>query len=138
VPGLRDLKVAAVINWYGFPNLTDLLEGPNARPAVDAWIGKGSMRADLAERLSPLTYVRAGVPPVLTIHGDADPVSPYEYAGRLHDELTKVGVANELVTIPGGKHGGFSDEESLRIYTAIASFLNRNVMQGHMSSQQQR
>jgi acetyl esterase/lipase len=39
-PGPQDLKAAAVINWYGFANLLDLLEGSHANAAVDAWIGK--------------------------------------------------------------------------------------------------
>jgi acetyl esterase/lipase len=134
-PGPEDLKVAAVINWYGFPDLTELLEGANARPAVDAWIGKGATRMDLAKRLSPATYVRTGIPPVLTVHGDADPISPYEYAVKFRDALTKAGVPNELVTIPAGKHGGFTDDESLRIYTAITAFLNKNMMHGRTSKQ---
>lgn len=125
-PGREDLKVAAVINWYGFPSLTDLLDGANARPAVNSWIGNGPNRMELAKRLSPMTYVQAGGPPVLTIHGDADPTSPYEYAGRLHEALTKAGVANELVTIAAGKHGGFTEEETVKIYAAIGSFLTRN------------
>ena len=135
-PGPEALKVAAVINWYGFPSLADLLDGANARPAVNAWIGSGPNRMELAKRLSPMTYVRAGGPPVLTVHGDADPTSPYEYAGKLHETLTKAGVPNELVTIPAGKHGGFTDEESVKIYTAIISFLNKNTMQGRTTNPQ--
>jgi acetyl esterase/lipase len=135
-PGPDDLKVAAVINWYGFPSLTDLLDGANARPAVNAWIGNGSNRADLAKRLSPLTYVRAGGPPVLSVHGDADPISPYEYGVKLRDELTKAGVPNELVSIPAGKHGGFTDEESAKIYASISAFLNKNLTQRGTSNQQ--
>jgi len=135
-PGPEDLKVAAVINWYGFPSLTDLLDGANARPAVNNWIGNGSNRRELAKRLSPMTYVRAGGPPVLTIHGDADPTSPYEYAGKFHEALTKMGVPNQLVTIPGGKHGGFTDDETVKIYAAITSFLIKNKVLDRMSNPQ--
>lgn len=128
-PGPEPLKVAAVINWYGFPDLTDLMQGPNVRPAVTAWIGTGAGRMELAKRLSPIAYVRAGVPPVLTVHGDADPISPYQHAVRLHEALKTAGVPNELVTVRGGKHGGFTDEESIRIYGAIRSFLAGNHVQ---------
>jgi hypothetical protein len=31
-----------------------------------------------------------------------------------------------LVTIPGGKHGGFTPEERTRIYVAIREFLAKN------------
>lgn len=124
-PGPEPLKVAAIVNWYGFPDLSDLLQGENMRPAVVTWIGNGPDRATLAKRVSPVTYIRAGVPPVFTIHGDADPTSPYAHAVHLHDLLTKAGVPNQLLTIPGGKHGGFSDEETAKIYSALQEFLKK-------------
>ena len=66
-------------------------------------------------------------PPVLTIHGTQDPTSPYEYAVAFHAQLTRAGVVNELLTVPNGKHGGFSDAETLRIYATIRTFLARTV-----------
>ncbi|MGE3959747.1 MAG: alpha/beta hydrolase fold domain-containing protein [Vicinamibacterales bacterium] len=116
-------RVAAVINWYGFPNLVDVLEGKNANQAVNNWIGQGAARRELARRLSPVTYVRAGGVPVLTIHGDADPTSAYEYAAAFHAALGAAGVQHQLLTIPGGKHGGFTDAETATIYATITSFL---------------
>ncbi len=123
-PGPEALSVSGVINWYGFSDLVDLLEGPDARPAVQAWIGDGPNRAQLARRLSPATYVRKDNPPILTIQGDADPTSPYPYSVHLHEELRKAGVPNQLLTIPGGKHGGFTDEETDTIYLTIQQFLS--------------
>ena len=127
-----ELKVAAVINWYGITDVYDLLHDT---PGVsgnftEAWLGSHADRDDIAKSVSPTTYVRRGLPPVLTIHGDADPIVPYKHATRLHEALDGAGVANELVTIPGGGHGGFSTDEMLRIYTAIAAFLeNHNIGQ---------
>ena len=71
------------------------------------------------KRVSPLTYVRADQPPVLTIHGDADPTVNYQQAVRLQEALTKAGVQNQLITIPGGHHGNFSRDERIKIYAAI-------------------
>ena len=70
-----------------------------------SWLGSLPNREEIARRVSPVTYIRAGVPAVLTIHGDADPTVPYQQGVRLHKMLAGVGVANELMTIPGGKHG---------------------------------
>ena len=81
---------------------------------------------EIAKKVSPLTYVRAGLPPIISIHGDADRTVPYPEAVRLHEALAKVNVPNQLVTIPGGGHGGFSAEERVRIYTAIREFLTKN------------
>jgi acetyl esterase/lipase len=128
-PGPEDLRVAGVINWYGFSDLVDLLEGPNARPAVQNWIGTGPRRQALAKRLSPISYVRMDEPPILTIQGDADPTSPYEYTVLLHQELTRVGVPNRLLTVPGGKHGGFTDAETATIYQGIRQFLREHDLQ---------
>ena len=52
-PAAQPVRVAAVINWYGFPSLVDVLEGPGANAAVGNWIGSGPGRQDLARRLSP-------------------------------------------------------------------------------------
>lgn len=80
-------------------------------------------REELAKRLSPLTYVRAGLAPVLTIHGDADPLVPYSQGVRLHEALTKAGVKNQLLTIPGGGHGHFTLEQEIKAYETIHAFL---------------
>jgi acetyl esterase/lipase len=125
-PGPESLKVAAIVNWYGFPNLADLLQGENQRPAVVTWIGNRPDRTELATRLSPMTYIKAGAPPVFSIHGDADPTSPYVHVVRLHEALTKAGVSNQLLTIPGGKHGGFTDAETAQIYASLETFLSKN------------
>jgi acetyl esterase/lipase len=77
------------------------------------------------KRVSPITYVRSGVPPVLTVHGDGDPLVPYSHAVRLHDALKKAGVRNQLITVAGGKHGDFPDAEILKAYEAIQIFLQR-------------
>ena len=104
-PGPDNLKVAAIVNWYGISDVNELLDGPNMKEYAVRWLGSAPDREQIAKRISPLTYIRPTVPPVLTIHGDADPTVPYSQSVRLHKALTEVGVANELVTIPGGKHG---------------------------------
>ena len=57
------------------------------------------------------------------IHGDADPTVPYQHSIRLKAALDKAGVKNEMFTVPGGKHGGFSAPENVAVYGAIKSFL---------------
>jgi acetyl esterase/lipase len=126
-PGTEELKVAAIINWYGITDVVDLLDGPNMKVYAVTWLGSMSNREEIARRVSPLTYVRPGLPPVLTIHGDADPTVPYSHALRLRDALDKARVPNQLVTVPGGRHGGFSQPEMVRIYTAIRDFVGAHL-----------
>jgi acetyl esterase/lipase len=126
-PGPDNLKVAAIVNWYGISDVNELLEGPNMKAYAVQWLGSASDREQIARRVSPLTYVRAGLPPVLTIHGDADPTVPYTQSVRLHKALTDAGVANELMTIPGGKHGFdcCTLAQRTNAYAKIREFLTR-------------
>lgn len=121
-----EVKVAAIVNWFGIGDVADLLEGPNARNYAREWFGSMSNAEQLAKQLSPVNYVRAGVPPIITIHGEHDDVAPYSHAVRLHSLLDKAGVPNQLVTIRGRKHGGFSREEMADSYTRIREFLRKN------------
>jgi acetyl esterase/lipase len=125
-PGSETLSVAAIINWYGITDVGDLLDGPNTKSYAVEWMGSMPNRFEIADRVSPLTYVRAGLPPILTIHGDADPTVPYQHGVQLHEELTKVGVSNQLHTVPGGRHGGFNRPETIAIFETIQEFLKSN------------
>lgn len=125
-PGTEELKVAAVVNWYGIADVVDLLDGPNMKPYAVGWLGSLPYREEIARRVSPLTYVRKDLPPTITIHGDADPTVPYSHATRLHEAVQKAGATSELVTIPGGRHGGFPRAEQLRAFDAIRAFLARH------------
>ena len=125
-PGSETLSVAAIINWYGITDVGDLLDGPNTKRYAVEWMGSMPNRFEIADRVSPLTYVRAGLPPILTIHGDADPTVPYQHGVQLHEELTKVGVSNQLHTVPGGRHGGFNRPETIAIFETIQEFLKSN------------
>jgi len=125
-PGAALPKLAAIINWYGITDVGDLLDGPNRRAYAVAWMGSMPNPDEIAKRVSPLNYVRPGLPPVLTIHGDADPTVPYTHAVRLQEALKKTDVPNELLTIPGGKHGGFTPEERTKIFATIREFLAKN------------
>ena len=51
---------------------------------------------------------------------------PYEQNVRLHEALTRMGVTNELLTIPGGGHGNFKPSERTQIYLKIREFLSKN------------
>ena len=127
-PGSEDLHVAAVVNWYGISDVNELLDGPNMKPYAVTWLGSLTNREEIARRVSPLTYVRAGLPPVLTIHGDADPTVPYTQSVRLHKALSDAGVSNELMTVPGGKHGlaCCNLEQRVKAYQTIQAFLRKH------------
>jgi acetyl esterase/lipase len=125
-PGTEALKVAAVLNWYGITDVADLLEGANLQPYAVQWLGSRPDRVDAARRVSPLTYVRKDLPPILTVHGDADPTVPYQHATKLHAALQQAGATSELVTIPKGLHGNFPAPEQIRALDAVRAFLAKH------------
>ncbi len=117
-------KVAAVVNFYGITDVGEQIEGPGARDYAEQWVPEQSDRRMLAHRLSPITYVRKNVPPILTIHGDDDQVVPYEQGIRLTKELVTAGARAELIPIHRGEHG-FPPEQMAVIYKQIFDFLRR-------------
>lgn len=121
-----EMRVAAMVNWFGITDVADLVEGPNAKTYAVAWMGGLADWREVARRVSPLTYVRADLPPILTIHGDADDIVPYAHAVRLHAALERAGAPGRLHTIAGGSHGGFTLEENLEAMEVIRGFLREH------------
>ena len=119
--------MAAIINWFGITDVNDMLEdGGNPRGYAIEWIGNRDDAARMATKVSPLTYVRAGLPSILTIHGDADTLVPVSHARRLHEALQKAGAANRLLILPGAGHGDFNAQQVRESSEAIRAFLREH------------
>lgn len=113
-----DNKVAAIINWFGATDFS-LRKGMEKHP----WFDQRDDWSEAIKSLSPVNYVSKNNPPILTIHGDADPVVLPEHAHVLHQKLNEAGAKNKKIIIPGKKHGNFSGEERTRIFEEIWKFL---------------
>lgn len=120
------IKVAAVVNMFGIADVADIVEGPNAKHYAMEWLGSRPDRIELARQLSPVNHVRAGIPAIITLHGENDNVAPYAGAVKLHEALDKAKVPNKLITMKGRGHGGFSRQEMIDGYAAIREFLRQN------------
>jgi acetyl esterase/lipase len=71
------------------------------------------------------SVVRRGLPPILTIHGDADPVAPYNQSVQLTKSLKEAGDDTELITVPGGGHG-LTPEEMAKLWPQIFKWLKKH------------
>jgi acetyl esterase/lipase len=133
--GPRNVHVAAIIDFFGLVNLPVFLQPAKAdgyvlampRTFVLRWLGDPPNRMELAERLSPITWVSHDSPPVLIAHGDEDPYVPYSQALQLHESLDHNSVENELLTIHGG-HGAspphaWTPEQNLAAHESVYRFL---------------
>ena len=118
-------KIAAIVNFYGITDVADQLSGPNMRPYAVTWVPDSPDRLEIAKHVSPMTYVSKGLPPVLTLHGDADQTVPYEHGVQLTKALKQAGDKAELITVPGGKHG-FTKEQAAELWPQIFKFLKKH------------
>lgn len=57
------------------------------------------------ERLSPVSNVRADMPPFLLIHGTDDRLVPFEQSQRMFEKMRAAGASCELYAVKGGGHG---------------------------------
>jgi acetyl esterase/lipase len=117
-------KVAAVINFYGITDVEDQLQGEHMQGYAVTWVPEQEGRFELARRLSPMTYIRKDVPPILTIHGNADETVPYEHGVSLTKALRDVGGDAEMINVPYGAHG-FPMEKMNELYVQVFQFLKK-------------
>ncbi len=118
--------VSAIVSFYGASNLESILGqstefGLTVRiPALKLLLGDLPEKVPaLAKLASPVAHLDKQDPPLLLLHGDADPQMPPEQSVEFQKAYqSKV----RLITLPGSKHGGaeFYDAEQLRI---VADFL---------------
>jgi acetyl esterase/lipase len=96
-------KVAAIVNGYGPTDVGDLIDRRTSFALQ--WLPEQEGRMELAKRLSPMSYVRKELPPILTVQGEHDRTVPVEQNVRLTNELKKAGAEAELILVPGAAHG---------------------------------
>src|SRR5262249_55245328 len=64
------------------------------------------------DEASPLHYVKAGAPPILLVHGDADELVPIEESQAFEQALEKAHIPTKLITVRGGTHNSIISLQS--------------------------
>jgi acetyl esterase/lipase len=118
------VKVAAIVNGYGITDVADVLGGPHRQSWAPQWLPEQDGRAELAKKLSPLTYVRKELPPILTVQGANDHTVPTDQGVRLTKALKDAGVDAEMITVPNAGHG-FNREQWPGVHEQIFEFLKK-------------
>lgn len=120
--------VAGVIDWFGPSDLAAMGDpaDPSSREArlLGGPLGE---RAAEATAASPVTQVRAGAPPFLLAHGDADTLVPITQSQALHSALTAAGCEAALVTVPGAQHGWFGVPDTAPLVAGALDFAARHL-----------
>jgi acetyl esterase/lipase len=107
--------VTAAVAWYPLTDVLDLDDiGPDS-PEFGLIGGSPLELPDLAAATSPITYVHAGAPPILFVHGDSDHDLPASQSERMHERLVAAGADSTYHVVPGADHcfAGYADIDGL-------------------------
>lgn len=98
----NDFKLAAIVNGYGTSDVADNLSKNDG--AAKQWIPETLPDRDaLIKRVSPISYVRKDIPPLLTVIGERDPeIAPNK---KLIDMLQSAGADAQIHIVAGAGHG---------------------------------
>ncbi len=97
------IALDAVIDHYA-PTDFGAMAVPADSPLIKFLGFEPSARPDDAELANLCRYARAGSPPFLIAHGDADTVVDFDHSRRLHEALTSAGARAELIVVEGANH----------------------------------
>jgi acetyl esterase/lipase len=99
-----DYKIAAIVNGYGPPDVTDLLA--RGVSFAEQWLPASEPnRAALAIRVSPITYARQDIPPLITVQGANDTTVPIPENQHLDQVLKADGADAAIHLVAGAGHG---------------------------------
>lgn len=96
-PGVSS-RVQAVVNLYG---ITDVRAWRSGNAIFGAHPDPTPAELALA---SPITHLRRGIPPILTIHGDRDPTVDLSQAQLLETQMQQKKLDHQLIVVPGVGH----------------------------------
>lgn len=129
----QNSDIVCIISLYGASNLQTILgqsteHGLEVRvPALKLLLGGlPNQKPDLAKLASPVAHLDKADPPLLLIHGDADPQMPPQQSEEFAKAYQAAGLTVTHLILPGSLHGGseFYDEERTRI---MADFLKKHL-----------
>lgn len=136
MPGISS-RATCVVDFYGVTDLTPAelpkekySEAETFVAICEYFLGKKHSEApELFAQASPLTHVTKDACPFIAIHGDADPIVPYEQSVQLVEKLKAAGVEAVLHTVKEGKHGPSFGNVAGRdaAYEAMWRFLSKHL-----------
>lgn len=109
-------NLQAACDFFGPTDFTKMDEFPgsmqhDAADSPESKLVGGPIQQNkqACQRANPITYVSRDDPPLLIVHGDKDPLVPYNQSEILYKALKDAGVQVKFHTVEGGGHGGFKD-----------------------------
>lgn len=122
----------AGVDVYGLCNFVSFMENthPSRRRHRAAEYGSLEQHRAVLERISPINHVDRIAAPLLAIHGERDMRVPISETEQIVAALQARHVPVELIRLPDEGHGLVRLVNRLRVYPAIADFLERHLPPG--------
>lgn len=108
--GRPEGKAKSVVDLYGPTDMVNFATGPGSTD-----VGRSILRDTLGGIIteqepryrdwSPNSYLRAGLPPTLIVHGTSDYLVPQSQSRELDEGLSRVGVSHRAIFLPYTDHG---------------------------------
>jgi acetyl esterase/lipase len=120
-------RVAAVVSFYGPMDLASMAHtNAEVNPRVVQYLGGTDGQLPQAyDAASPTHWVRPGDPPMLLIHGTADPIVPFSQSAEMADVLSAAGVSHQLIAVTGAGHAFEFASQGQALLPQIVAFLNQ-------------
>jgi acetyl esterase/lipase len=117
-------RVQAVVNIGGPTDMVGFWNEGGMKTKVEDLLGGAPGAAqDRYRQASPLSYVSADDPPILTIHGDKDVLVPFHEAELLDAKMKEVGASHTLFVKFGLGHANYMRDNAAR--KAIFDFFDK-------------
>ncbi len=104
---------------YGDPQLQVFMPAFGIPAGAD-----DAKRKEIAHLYSPMSLVKAGFPPTLLIHGDADKLVPVQQSKILDAAFEKAKIVHKLIIVPGTGHDG---NTVIRTVTQLVDWFDVNL-----------
>ena len=130
-------SVQAIVDYYGPTNFLTILKqstphGLSVRVSALQLLlsSQPEENVALSKLASPVFHVDKSDPPLLMIHGDADPQVPINQSHELHGRYKELSLPAQLEVIHGGAHGGPQFYDQARI-DLVDQFLTAHLREGN-------
>ena len=127
-PCKASIKPKAIINFFGIVDIEDnfnfLKENRPWLNYINIWVPPDKTIKEISTKYSPIQYLHQDIPKLVTVHGTDDSLVPYRQALMLEEALPE---KNILITVDGGEHWRFTDEEHRAIKKQIDEFMIEEV-----------
>jgi acetyl esterase/lipase len=105
-PVERESSRLQVVVARAAPTELGVFDGPRGIAPLVSFMGAPpNPNIPTFREASPVTHASPDDAPLLLIHGDADPVVPFEQSELLRAALEEQSAEVELIRVPGGNHG---------------------------------